>query len=102
MSHRARLVRRDLAATAALFARSIDRHLAQHDLKTSRAAPVRREGITLSDGEGQEERAPTRRYERVGCRRRLAANSNRWIVMSPWWDRERRPAALRGIGFLCL
>src|SRR5215470_12142638 len=35
----ARLVRRDLAATAALFARSIDRHLAQHDLNTSRAAP---------------------------------------------------------------
>jgi hypothetical protein len=41
MPHRARVVRRDLAATAALFARSIDRHLAQHDLKTSRAAPVK-------------------------------------------------------------
>jgi hypothetical protein len=40
LPHTARLVRRDLAATAALFARSIDRHLAQHDLKTNRAAPV--------------------------------------------------------------
>jgi len=42
--HRARLVRRDLAATAALLARSIDRHLAHHDLKTSRAARVTSKG----------------------------------------------------------
>jgi len=34
------------AITAALFARSIDRHLAQHDLKTSRAAPVTSKGVT--------------------------------------------------------
>jgi len=49
---------------AALFARSIDRHPAQHDLKASRAAPVTSNGDheVLSDGEGQEERAPTRRY----------------------------------------
>jgi hypothetical protein len=46
---RARLARQDLAATAAPFARSIDRHLAQHDLKTSRAAPVTSKGVTLSD-----------------------------------------------------
>jgi hypothetical protein len=56
--------RRDLAATAALFARSIDRHLAQHDLTTSRAAPAASKGVTLSDGEGQGERAPTRRSAR--------------------------------------
>jgi hypothetical protein len=60
MPHRAR----DLAATAALFARSIDRHLAQHDFKTSRAAPVTSKGVTLSDGQGPEERAPTRRSAR--------------------------------------
>jgi hypothetical protein len=42
--HTARLVRRDLAATAALFARSIGRHLAQHGLKASRAAPVASKG----------------------------------------------------------
>ena len=30
-----------------------------------------------------------RRYERVGGRRRLAAESTRWIVMSPSRDRER-------------
>jgi hypothetical protein len=60
----ARLVRRDLAATTALFVRSIDRHLAQRDLKTSCAAPVMSKEVTLSDGEGQEERAPTRRYAR--------------------------------------
>jgi len=40
----ARLVRLALAATAALFARSIDRHLAEHDLKTSLAAPVGSKG----------------------------------------------------------
>ena len=40
----ASLVRRDLATTAALFARSIDRHLAKHDLKTSRAAPATSKG----------------------------------------------------------
>jgi hypothetical protein len=56
------MVRRDLAATAALFARSIDRRLVKHDLKTSCAAPVTSKGVTLSDGEGQKERAPTRRY----------------------------------------
>jgi len=44
LPHRARLVRRDLAATAALLARSIDRHLAHHDLKTRRAARVTSKG----------------------------------------------------------
>jgi len=60
MPRKARLVRRDLAATAALFARSIHWHLAKHDLKTSCAAPVTSKGDhMLSDGEDQEERAPT-------------------------------------------
>jgi hypothetical protein len=41
------MVRRDLATTAAPFARSIDGHLAHHDLQTGRAAPAAsREGIT--------------------------------------------------------
>jgi hypothetical protein len=38
------LVRRDLAATAALFARGFDRHLAQHDFKIIRSAPVAPKG----------------------------------------------------------
>jgi hypothetical protein len=44
MLHRARPVRQDLAATAALVLRRIDRHLAQHDLKTSNASPVTSKG----------------------------------------------------------
>ena len=38
------------------------------------------------------------RYGRLGGQRRLAADSNRWIVMSLRWDRERRLAGLRGLG----
>jgi len=60
MPHRARLVRRDLAATAALFAAA---STGTSPSMTSRpVAPCRspRKGITLSDGEGPEERAPTR------------------------------------------
>ncbi len=61
MPHRARLVRRDLAATAVPFARSIDGHLAHHSLQALTPLRLRRKGgITLSDGEGQGERAPTR------------------------------------------
>src|SRR5580692_4048401 len=47
---------------AAPFADSIDGHLAHHDLPTSHAGTATsRGGVTLSDGGGQEERAPTRR-----------------------------------------
>jgi hypothetical protein len=66
MPHRARLVRRDLAATAVPFARSIDGHLAHHGLQALTPLRLRRKGgITLSDGEGQGERAPSRRSARL-------------------------------------
>jgi hypothetical protein len=61
MPHRARVWSAEiLPPRPALFARNIDRHLAQHDLRTRRAGHV--EGVTLSDGEAQEERTPIRRY----------------------------------------
>jgi len=53
----ARLVRRDLAAAAAPFARSIDGHLAHHNLQTSHPYRLAERDITLSDGEGVEENA---------------------------------------------
>jgi hypothetical protein len=59
------MVRRDLAATAVPFARSIDGHLAHHGLQAlTPLRPRRKGGITLSDGEGQGERTPTRRSVR--------------------------------------
>jgi hypothetical protein len=47
----ARLTRRDLAATAVPFARSIDGHLAHHSLHALTLRLRRKGGITLSDGE---------------------------------------------------
>jgi len=45
MPHRTRAWSGEIfTAAAGLFARSIDRHLAQHELKTSRAAPVASKG----------------------------------------------------------
>jgi hypothetical protein len=58
----------DLAATAAPSARSIDGHLAHHDLQTSHRRSGNAEGdVTLSDGEGQGERAQSRRYTAARC-----------------------------------
>ena len=73
MPHRARLVWRDLVTTAAPIAHNIDGYLAHQGHQTGDLISSGRvgRGITLSDGEGQEERAPTRRYLKpaFGCLR---------------------------------
>jgi hypothetical protein len=64
------------------FARSIDRHRAHHDLQTSHAASATsREGITLSDGQGHGERAPSRRYVRKSDQYCLSAEALRSVVL---------------------
>jgi len=59
----ARMASRDLASPAAPFARSIAGPPCPHDLQVGSAAPVTSRGITLSDGEGQGERAQCRLTE---------------------------------------
>jgi hypothetical protein len=57
---------RDLVTTGAPIARNIDGYLAHQGHQTGDvAAAASGRGITLSDGEGQEERAPTRSPERT-------------------------------------
>jgi hypothetical protein len=54
----------ELIIGGSAFARSIDGRIAHQDLQASRTAPGYIEsGITLSNGEAQGERAPTRLIE---------------------------------------
>lgn len=61
MPHGARWSSGDLVPTTASFAYSIDVYLAHDDSRPVPSAPaLRREGLTLSDGAAQGERAPGR------------------------------------------
>jgi len=68
MPYRARLVRCDPARAGRPFTHSVDGHLAGSEPQTSQTAPSPRGGhhVTVSDGEDQGERAPSRLIEPDG------------------------------------